>query len=167
MTQHDPGYSEMSQVVRGTGGTLFELEKDLGRLIVSSEDTRGRYSLMEWTVAAETERSNEDGPDYGAHLHRECEETFLITSGSLEFLLGDEVVTLHESDFVRVAAGQPHGYRNVSGEAVKMLVSFVPAGLEELFVKYRTDQEIIPGEGFVCEATRRFASEFDLQSPSE
>jgi hypothetical protein len=43
-----------------------------------------------------------------------------------------------------------------------MLVGFVPAGLEMLFVKYRTDgagpEE---GEGFVADATRLFASEFE------
>jgi hypothetical protein len=122
---------------------------------------------MEWTVAPEAEPSSQDSPDYGAHLHRECEETFLITSGSIEFLVGDHVVTLHENDFVRVEAGLRHGYRNASGEAVRMLVGFVPAGLEELFVKYRTDQEAIPEEGFVSEATRRFASEFGLPSPVE
>jgi len=33
-------------------------------------------------------------PDFAPHLHRGCEETFLIQSGSLEFLIGDEVVTL-------------------------------------------------------------------------
>jgi hypothetical protein len=76
-------------------------------------------------------------------------------------------VTLHESDFVRIEAGQPHGYRNTSGKDVRMLVSFSPAGLEELFVKYRSDQETIPDEGFTSEATRRFASEFGLPSPAK
>lgn len=157
----------MSPVVRTGEGTRFEAEGDHGRLIVSSKDTSGRYSLMEWTVAANAERSALDRPDYGAHLHRECEETFLITSGSLEFLLGDEVVTLQENDFVRVEAGQPHGYANTSGKAVAMLVGFSPAGLEELFVKYRSDQETIPEEGFISEATRRFASEFGLRGPTD
>jgi quercetin dioxygenase-like cupin family protein len=44
-------------------------------------------------------------------------------------------VTLHKNDFVRVEAGQAHGQRNISDEAVSMLVRFVPAGLEQLFVK--------------------------------
>ena len=76
-------------------------------------------------------------------------------------------MVLGENDFVRVPAGVPHGYRNNSGEAVRMLVGFVPAGLEELFVRYRTDQDTIPEEGFVAEATRRFASEFGLPSPAK
>ncbi len=163
----DPGYSDVGQIIRKVEGTQFELEEGHGRIILSAKDTSDRYSLMEFTVSPEAERATNDGRDYGAHLHRECEETFLITSGSLEFLLGDEVRTLCEGDFVRVASGQKHGYRNVSGAAVSMLVSFVPAGLEELFVRYRTDQDKIPEEGFASEATRRFASEFDLHSPVE
>jgi len=123
--------------------------------------------LTEWVVAPERELPHQGRPDFGAHLHRECEETFLIISGSLEFLIGDVVALLGENDFVRVRAGVPHGYRNTSGEAVRMLVSFVPGGLEELFVKYRTDQGDVPGEGFIAEAARRFASEFGLPSPAK
>jgi mannose-6-phosphate isomerase-like protein (cupin superfamily) len=157
----------MNQVVRESGGIHFKSEEDEARLIVSGEDTGGQYSLLDWTVAPELEATGPDTPDYGVHLHRQCEETFLIISGSLEFLIGDEIVVLGGNDFVRVPAGVPHGYRNSSGETVRMLVGFVPAGLEELFVRYRTDQDTIPKEGFVAEATRRFASEFGLPSPAK
>lgn len=157
----------MNEVVRRSGGVHFGIGRDQARLIVSGEDTSGHYSLTEWVVAPEPEPAHQDRPDFGAHLHRECEETFLIISGSLEFLVGDVIAVLGENDFVRVRAGVPHGYRNTSGEAVRMLVGFVPGGLEELFVKYRTDQDELPGEGFIAEATRRFASEFGLPSPAE
>ena len=46
-----------------------------------------------------------------------------------------------------------------------MLVTFTPGGLEQLFVKYRTDQAEIPGPGFVAEATRDYASKFGLANP--
>jgi mannose-6-phosphate isomerase-like protein (cupin superfamily) len=151
----------MTMIVTADKGLRFEDGPDRARIIVSGADTAGRYSLMEWVVAAA--RATPGAPDYGAHLHRECEETFLIRRGSLEFLIGDEVRTLGPGDFVRAPPGVRHGYRNVSGEEVEMLVSFVPAGLEMLFVKYRTDapgaQE---GDGFVADATRLFASEFGL-----
>jgi len=161
------GYGDVGQVVRKAEGTHFELDGDHGRIVVSARDTSGQYSLMEFTVSPEAAGLANEGSGYGAHLHRECEEVFLITSGSLEFLLGAEVTTLREGDCVRVPSGRPHGYRNISGEPVSMLVSFVPAGLEELFVKYRSDQEDTPEEGFIAEATRRFASEFDLPDLAE
>jgi hypothetical protein len=49
------------------------------------------------------------------------------------------------------------------GNEVRLLVSFVPGGLDEVFLKYRTDREgPAPGEGFIADATRLYASEFEL-----
>lgn len=147
-----------NRIVSTGGGVPFEDGPDRGRILVSGAETGGRYSLMEYHVAAST------GPaeNYGAHRHGEIEETFLVRSGSLEFLLGDTVTTLNAGDFVRVPPGTRHGYANISGEPVELLVSFHPGGFEQLFLKYRTDRDRPPeGEGFVIDAARDFASEFE------
>lgn len=143
--------------IRTDQGVAFEDGDDRGRILVFGQQTGGRYGLMEWTVAAD------DGlpPRYGAHLHRELEETFLVRKGSLQFLLGDVVSTLNAGDFVRVPPGTRHGYANVSGAPVELLVSFHPGGFEELFLKYRTDQTERVGQGFIAEAVRLHASEFE------
>jgi len=155
----------MTYVVPLSGGERFRAGDDEARIIVSGNDTDGRYSLLEWTVASSDIPSIDEKRDYGPHLHQRCEETFHIQEGSLEFLIGDNVVTLNEGDFVRVPPGVKHGYQNVSGNAVKMLVTFSPGGLEELFLKYRSDQEEVRGAGFVSDATRYHASEFGLPNP--
>lgn len=156
----------MTFVVPSDGGLSFEAGDDRARLIVSGDDTGGRYSLLEWTVApASSAASSGAAPDYGPHLHRRCEETFHIQEGLLEFLVGEEVRTLQAGDFVRVPPGVKHGYLNRSGAPVRMLVGFVPAGLEELFIKYRSDQPGMRGAGFVADATRFHASEFGLPNP--
>jgi quercetin dioxygenase-like cupin family protein len=145
-------------IIAAEAGLRFEDGDDVGRIIVSGAETNGRYALMDWTVAA----AADPGAGFDPHLHRQCEETFLIRNGSLEFLLGEAVTTLNAGDFVRVPPGVRHGYRNVSGQAVEMLVGFHPAGLESLFVKYRTDQGAAPdGDGFIADATRLFDSEFE------
>ena len=148
-------------IVSSGAGRRFQDGADHGRVIVFGHDTGGKYSLMEYVVAAGEGTAPHVPRSYGAHRHRECEETFLIRRGELEFLLGDEVVTLRAGDFLRVPPGIRHGYANVSGAEVEMLVGFMPGGLEELFVKYRTDGSG-DGEGFVAEATRLHASEFGL-----
>jgi mannose-6-phosphate isomerase-like protein (cupin superfamily) len=137
----------------------FEDGPDRGRVIVFGRDTGGAYGLMEWTVAPVPE-----GPAaYGAHLHRGCEETFRVLSGRLDFLLDETVVTLEAGDFVRVPPGVLHGYANRSGAPVELLVSFHPGGLEELFLKYRSDGGDPAGAaGFMAEAAGRFGSEFGL-----
>ncbi|NKB97362.1 MAG: cupin domain-containing protein [Pseudomonadales bacterium] len=154
----------MSYVVSKSGGVAFESGEDRARIIVSANDSCGRYSLLEWTVAA-NELPVGEQREYGSHLHHRCEETFLIQSGSLEFLIGDEVATLSAGDFARVPPGVRHGYQNVSGEPVVMLVTFTPGGIEELFLKYRSDQPEIKGAGFVSDATRYHGSEFGLPYP--
>ena len=155
----------MVRVVPKNMGVHFQAGEDEARLIVSADDTDGRYSLLEWTVAADKNLEESKSRDYGPHLHRQCEETFHILSGSLAFLIGDEPVVLNAGDFVRVPPGTRHGYVNVSGSPVKMLVMFSPGGFEELFLKYRSDQEEIKGDGFIADATRDHDSEFGLPNP--
>jgi quercetin dioxygenase-like cupin family protein len=144
-------------IKRIADGVAFEDGPDRGRIVVFGHETGGRYSLMEYTVAP----SDPPPASFGPHLHRELEETFLVRQGSLEFLLGDDVITLNPGDFVRVPPGTRHGYANTSGAPVELLVSFHPGGFEELFVRYRTDQGAPPDEGFVAEAMRLHASEFE------
>ncbi len=142
-------------------GVPFEDGDDRGRILVFGRDTGGRYGMMEWTVAAATLPAVGE-PSYGAHLHRDIEETFLVRSGTLQFLLGAEVMTVTTGEVVRVPPGVQHGYANTSGSPVNLLVSFHPGGLEELFLKYRTDGvDGAVGDGFVADAARLYASEFE------
>ncbi len=152
-------------VVLNSGGERFEDGDDRARMIVSGEETEGRYSLLEWTIAAGDQLAESEARDYGPHLHRGVEETFHIQEGSLEFLIGEEVVTLNAGDFVRVPPGTKHGYCNVSGRAVRMFVGFSPGGFESLFIKYRSDQVEMPGPGFLKDATENYDSEFGLSHP--
>ncbi len=149
-------------------GVRFEDGADRVRILVFGKQTAGVYSLMEWLVSPRSDALAEGPPGYGPHVHRASEETFLVRGGSLEFLLRDEVRTLHPGDFVRVPPGVRHGYANVSGAEVDLLVGFMPGGMEELFLKYRTDTESpLDQAGFLIEAGQLFASEFEpLHRPS-
>jgi quercetin dioxygenase-like cupin family protein len=151
-----------SWTVSAGDGVSFEDGPDRGRILVFGRDTGGRYSLLEWTVAAGEPCADDAPRQYGPHRHHQIEETFYVRSGALEFLLEDRVTTLNAGDFVRVPPGVRHGYANVSGSEVELLVGFHPGGFEELFVKYRTDQADPPaGDGFIADATRLYASEFE------
>jgi mannose-6-phosphate isomerase-like protein (cupin superfamily) len=144
-------------VRHGDSGSTFEDGPDRGRVLVFGRDTGFAYGLMELTVAPTAPAG------YGAHLHLGCEETFLVRRGRLEFLLGDEVLSLGPGDFVRAPPGVVHGYANRSGAQVELLVGFVPGGLEELFVTYRSNGGDPAGEaGFKADAVQRFGSTFDL-----
>jgi quercetin dioxygenase-like cupin family protein len=117
---------------------------------------------MEYVAAAQAPLGPGESPNFGPHRHNEIEETFLVRSGRLTFLLDEEVIELGPRDFVRVPPGARHGYANLSGEQVELLVSFHPGGFEELFVRHRSDQDPPPPPlGFVKDAVRLFNSEFE------
>lgn len=143
-------------VIDAHGGASFEDGLDRGRVLIAGDSTDNVYSLMELTVA---ERGGEVG--FGPHLHHDIDEVFVVREGTLEFLLGSDVMSLVAGDVVRVPPGVRHGYRNVSGEPVELLVWFTPGGFEQLFVKYRTDQANLDEDGFVTEATGCFKSTFE------
>jgi len=147
-------------VMTTTSGLAFEDGDDRGRIVVSSRATNGAYSVMEWVVAPRsTEEAAPSG--FGPHRHNTIEETFLVRSGELEFLVGDEVTVVGPGDFVRVPPGVRHGYRNRTDAEVDLIVTFVPGGFEELFVRYRSDQATNGGPGFVADATKDFDSSFE------
>ena len=151
-----------SPLVRASDGVAFEDGPDRGRVLVFGADTGGQHSLMEYRVAASEAVDQTDRPNFGAHRHDDIEETFLVLSGALRFLLGEEELDLTAGDLVRVPPGTRHGYVNLSGEPVDLLVAFHPGGFETLFITHRSDQSPPPEpNGFVEEARRRFASVFE------
>lgn len=74
-----------------------------------------------------------------AHAHEEYEETFYVPDGESEFVLGSDSVKVRAGDFIWVPPIVRLGYRNNSEQPAAMLVTFAPGGMEELFLKYRTD----------------------------
>ena len=148
--------------VRACEGVAFEDGDDRGRVLVFGHETGGRYSLMEYIVSAQSPIQGAEPLNFGAHRHRDIEETFMVRRGRLRFLLGTDVFDLEAGDFVRVPSGVRHGYANVSGDEVDLLVSFHPGGFEELFVTHRSDQNPPPSPtGFIDDAVRLFGSEFE------
>jgi len=144
---------------RQASGGWFADGPDRARILVSGEATGGVWSLMEWEIAP---FEFPGAPDLGPHRHHHCEETFIVRAGFLDFLLGETLFHLEAGDTIRVPAGVRHGFANVSGAPVELLVSFHPAGLETLFEAYRTDRDgAPPGDGFIADATRLFASEYE------
>jgi mannose-6-phosphate isomerase-like protein (cupin superfamily) len=150
---------KQTSVIPAAGGVAFEDGDNRGRILVFGHETGGRYSLMTYVVAGGPTGAS---PDFGPHRHRDIEETFLVQRGRLRFVLANDVFDLGPGDFLRVPPGVRHGFANVSGEAVELLVSFHPGGFEELFVTHRSDQQPPPSPtGFMDDARRLFASEFE------
>ena len=64
------------------------------------------------------------GKSVTTHIHPDSEEAMIILEGSLEAILGDEVVTLGPGDTVLAPAGIKHGFNNRSQDSATLLAAF-------------------------------------------
>jgi len=89
--------------------------------LVSTEQTRGAYSLMEQLMPAKA------GPP--PHVHDHGDELFYILAGELALQLGDEVVFGRAGQLVRIPAGTAHAFA-VQSETARVLNFYVPGMLD-------------------------------------
>jgi len=80
------------------------------------------------------------------HVHRHEDEAFHVLAGELVVFVGDEQLQLHAGDFAFVPRGVEHAYIVTSAEA-RLLVTFSPAGFEELFLAVGVHAEEAPTGG--------------------
>ena len=69
------------------------------------------------------------------HIHPDTEEAMLIGEGSLEAILGDEVVTVGPGDTVLAPAGVKHGFVNRSQSPATLLAIFPKTEFERVTVE--------------------------------
>ena len=78
------------------------------------------------------------------HIHRKEDETFYILEGEITFQIGGERRVAGPGTFVHMPIGNLHAFKNETDQPVKMLVSFVPAGLEGMF--FQVGKDLADGE---------------------
>jgi len=71
------------------------------------------------------------------------DETFLITSGTLRFTLGDTYKDARVGDYVVVPVGAPHTFANVSDAPAEFFSTFTPA----YYVNYFRETAKLSAEG--------------------
>ena len=93
-------------------------------ILVSSEDTAGRYSLIDMYVP----------PGGGPPPHRhDCEESFTVLEGEIEATFRGEKVTVRAGQVIQIPANAPHQFRNNSAQPARLLCICSPAGQEGMF----------------------------------
>src|ERR1700734_2709782 len=85
---------------------------DTYTILVSGEDTAGRYTLIDMHVP----------PGGGPPPHRhDFEEMFTILEGELELTFRGEHTVARAGETVNVPANAPHAFTNASGESARLL----------------------------------------------
>ena len=106
-------------------GAVYAGPGDLYRFLVTGAETDGAYFAMEAIVPP--------GGGPPPHIHRHEDETFYVVEGECQILLGEEWITAGVGDFVDVPRGAVHCFQNRGTEAMRMIVTFTPAGIERFF----------------------------------
>jgi quercetin dioxygenase-like cupin family protein len=109
---------------------------DTYTILVTGEDTAGRYTLIDMHVP----------PGGGPPPHRhDFEEMFTVLEGAIELTFRGETLVARAGETVNVPANAPHGFRNVGDSPSRLLCLCAPAGQDEFFtlvgqpVPHRTD----------------------------
>src|SRR5437016_2058847 len=99
---------------------------DTYMILLSGDDTDGRYCLIDMLVPP--------GGGPGPHRHN-FEESFTILEGEIEASFRGKKSVVRSGETVNIPANAPHSFTNASKQAVRLLCSCAPAGLEEFFAQ--------------------------------
>jgi quercetin dioxygenase-like cupin family protein len=93
-------------------------------ILVSGEDTAGRYSLIDMYVP----------PGGGPPPHRhDFEESFTVLEGEIEATFRGDKVSLRAGQVIQIPANAAHSFRNNSAQPARLLCLCSPAGQEGMF----------------------------------
>jgi quercetin dioxygenase-like cupin family protein len=99
---------------------------DTYTILLSGEDTAGRYTLIDMHVP----------PGGGPPPHRhDFEEMFTVLEGELELTFRGEHMIARAGETVNVPANAPHAFTNASGQPVRLLCICSPSGQEDFFLE--------------------------------
>ena len=104
----------------------FGLVGDTYTVLVTGDDTAGKYTLIDMHVP----------PGGGPPPHRhDFEEMFTVLEGEVELSFRGQQLVAKAGETINVPANAPHGFRNTSSEAIRLLCLCAPSGQEEFFAK--------------------------------
>lgn len=123
-----------------TAERLSDAPGSLITLLADSDTTGGALTVN----SARFEKGATGAP---VHFHTRATEFFLVLDGSLEVLVGEEVLTLTKGDFLAVPPHTPHAFAPAPGSTAEVLVGFTP-GMDR-FDYYRLLGRVHDGEATV------------------
>lgn len=111
------------------GDSLFLASGEFLTWKATGEMTGGRYDQLEFTTVP--------NPGPPEHIHTTCDEIFYFLAGTYRVKLGGHVFTASAGDFLRIPAGTPHAWRCIGKNVGKILLTYVPGGMQGFFEEVR------------------------------
>jgi quercetin dioxygenase-like cupin family protein len=100
---------------------------DTYTVLLSGEDTGGRYALIDMLIPA--------GGGPPPHRHA-FEEMFHVLDGAVEVTVRGVTSTARAGETVNIPSGAPHAFRNPTDGTIRLLCMVSPAGLERYFAEF-------------------------------
>jgi len=98
----------------------------MARFVAPGALTDGQFGLFQWDMAPRAGGAN-------PHFHRTFSESFFVLDGSVELYDGTVWQAATAGDFLYVAPGGIHGFRNGTDDPASMLILFVPGPPRERY----------------------------------
>jgi mannose-6-phosphate isomerase-like protein (cupin superfamily) len=118
--------SEQPIILEPGAGRAYDLGSMRGVFKADGPETSDRYCVSEWSVAP-------GGTGPGPHHHDVNEELFLVTEGTMSFLVGDDWIDAPAGTFIRIPAGVTHDFANRTAAPATAFNVFIPGGFEAPF----------------------------------
>ena len=119
--------------------------------IATGKETNGNYFLSKTTVAA-----GDSGPPM--HVHTKEDEGFYLESGELTFMVDRQEIKLKTGEFLNIEKGEAHTWKNESHSDAKLIVTFSPAGIENMFKELEHNMKNIKQIG------QKYGTDFQIDS---
>jgi quercetin dioxygenase-like cupin family protein len=97
---------------------------DTYTILVSGDDTGGKYTLIDMHVPA--------GGGPPAHRH-DFEEMFTVLEGEIEVSFRDQKLVARVGETINVPSNAPHAFTNAAETPARLLCLCAPSGQEEFF----------------------------------
>lgn len=153
-------YSEASIISPAEGDWIF-MAGGRYRILVSGQQTDGKYAVIEMEVPP--------GAGPSPHAHPDFLETFFVIEGEVEVYSESGSGPAGKGSFIQIPRNGPvHCFKNKSQATAKLLCTVMPAGLDEFFRKAGTpvsdDLQAPPApDKPLVEKMKTLASEFGMQ----
>lgn len=117
--------SKMGFHVVSGSGKAFWGPGDMYTFLVSGEQSGGGFFAMEGLVPA--------GGGPPPHIHENEDETLYILEGKCCVQIGEQQLVASPGDFIFLPRGTLHAFRNDGPDTLRLILTFVPAGIEQFF----------------------------------
>lgn len=106
---------------------VYDLNKMDFRIILTGEQTKGKYSILEVDFLAEGDQ------EIPLHIHSKENLIIYVMEGEFVFKYGDDTISSQKDKIIILNKSIPHSYRKIGKDKGSLSIMFIPSGFENYF----------------------------------